>query len=94
MTEHEKSLIKKAVSLFNENRDYTHHASFDAADVLAIIKNDINTISLLDSFEDSHGQPILYVNLGDSYDRTLMWATWRGFFWSCVADELESGGLV
>lgn len=94
MTNHEKALIEKAASLFHKNRDYTHHASFDAADVLALVKADINTISLVDSFEDSNGQNILFINLGDSYDRTMMWHVWRGFFWSSVADELEFGGMI
>lgn len=90
MTNHEKALIEKAASLFHKNRDYTHHPSFDAADTLAIVKADINTISLVDSFEDSTGKSVLFVNLGDSYDRTLMWNESRGFFWSSVAYESET----
>jgi len=94
MTAHEKGIIKRAEQIFEASREslgFHTHPSFAAFEALTAIRNDINTISLVDSFE-AGDRVFSFVNLGDTYDRTVMWEDSRGFFWSSVGDIVEGVG--
>jgi len=93
MTAHEQAIVEKAERVFEASREslgFHTHPSFAAFEALTAIRNDINSISLVDCFE-SGDLVFSFVNLGDTYDRTVMWEESRGFFWSSLGDIIEGG---